>query len=78
MSRKEEVKISKHLVDLINEYSKKIGVEHIFNLLEYLASLSFEQIITEAKKDNFTITLEQANELSRQTRAIVNLILVDD
>lgn len=78
MSRKEEVKISKDFADLIAESCNRIGAEPIFNHIEYLASLSPEQIIAEAKKDNVSLTFYQAKDISRQTRAIVNLLLADD
>lgn len=78
MNREKTAKLSKPFIDLIVESSERIGAEHIFKLLEYLASLSPYQIIGEAKKDNVTLTLVQAKELSRQTREIVNLCLVDD
>lgn len=78
MSRKEELKISKQFADLIAESCERAGAEPIFGLIEQIANFSPEQIMIESRKDGVPLTLDQAKECSRQTRAIINTLLVDD
>jgi|GEM_PF-4089998 len=78
MSNIKPIKLWKPLIDLINESAYQYGHEPIAELIDYLASLSPYEIIVEAKKDGFVIKLDQAQELSRQLREIVNQCCVDD
>ena len=78
MSNIKLIKLWKPLIDLINESAYQYGSEPIAELIDYLASLSPYEIIAEAKKDGFVIKLDQAQELSRQLREIVNQCCVDD
>lgn len=69
---------SKEFADLIAAECDRIGAEPIFELIEWMANLRPEEIMTESKKDGVPLTLKQAKKCSEEARVIVNLFLVDD